>query len=60
MTLNVCILEASVLTFFSSMLRPMIGAEQELMDQETVLPKAGVFIINPSINPQKAKKGQQS
>jgi hypothetical protein len=38
----------------------MIGAEQELMDQETVLPKAGVFIINPSINPQKAKKGQQS
>ena len=38
----------------------MMGAEQELMDQETVLPKAGVFIINPSINLQKAKKGQQS
>ena len=37
------------------MLRP-IGAEKELMDQETVLPKAGVFIINPSINPKKCQK----
>ena len=32
----------------------MIGAEHELMDQATVLAKAGVFIINPSINPKKA------
>ena len=34
----------------------MIGAEHELMDQETVLAKAGVFIINPSINLKKAKR----
>ena len=38
------------------MLRPMIGAEQELMDQETVLPKAGVFIINRQLIRKRPKR----